>query len=96
MTDNDTKETASRVRAFRRHVERTYANKGQTADAPQGRSFGEILCYELHEQPINPRMQSKTSNDGYCTGQTFRELAARWGIEVSFLGEVIADHCRKL
>ena len=88
--------TDPRVAAFRRHVERTYRNKGRTPDAPQGASFGEILCYEIHEQPVNPRMESKTGNDGFCTGLTFKELAARWGISVTFLGEVIADHCRKL
>ena len=59
-------------------------------------SFGELLCYELHGQPINPRMNSKTLNDGYCEGLTFKELAHKWGISVTFLGELIADHCKKL
>lgn len=54
-----------------------------------GGSFGEILCFELHSQPVNPR------GLGY-TGLTFKELAAKWGITVSFLGELIADHCNKL
>lgn len=61
-----------------------------------GGSFGELLCYELHTQPINPRMQHKTFSDGYHTGLTFKELAQKWGISVTFLGELIADHCRKL
>ena len=61
-----------------------------------GESFSEILCFELHDQPINPRMNHKTFNDGYSTGLTFKELADKWGISVTFLGELIADHCRKL
>lgn len=59
-------------------------------------SFDEVLCYELHGQPINPRMRIKTRNDGFETGLTFKELAQKWGISVSFLGELIKDHCEKL
>jgi hypothetical protein len=55
-----------------------------------GSSFGEILCYEIHSQPINRRMGI---ND---RGITFKELANKWGISVSFLGELIMDHCEKL
>ena len=44
-----------------------------------GSSFDEILCYELHH-----------GSDG---GLTFRWLAKKWGISVSFLGELIHDHC---
>jgi len=55
-----------------------------------------MLCYEIHEEPVNPRMRTKTRNDGFCTGLTFRELAEKWGITVAFLGELIADHCKKL
>ncbi len=89
------------VDKFRNHIENTYSSLHDTepsdrADIPQGRSFGEILCYELHLQPVNPRMESQTDNNGFCTGLTFKELAAKWGITVSFLGELIADHCRKL
>lgn len=93
--------TAVRVEKFREHIEQTYSSFQDTAlteraDIPQGRSFGEILCFEMHAQPVNPRMTSQTANDGYCTGLTFKELAAKWGITVSFLGELIADHCQKL
>ncbi len=42
-----------------------------------GESFGEILCYEIHTEPINPGMDWKTLTDGYNTGLTFRELAAK-------------------
>ena len=41
-------------------------------------------------------MNHKTMNNGYETGLTFKELAQKWGITVSFLGELIADHCKKL
>lgn len=41
-------------------------------------------------------MCNKTFNDGYQTGLTFKELAHKWGISVTFLGELIADHCKKL
>ena len=78
---------------FRRHIEKIYSNElaaGEYAD------FGEILCFEIHTQPVNPRMMHKTVTDGYETGLTFKELAQKWGISVTFLGELIADHCRKL
>jgi len=61
-----------------------------------GSGFDEILCYELHTQPINPRMTHKSFNGGYNTGLTFKELAQKWGITLPFLGELIADHCKKL
>ncbi|HEY0090765.1 MAG TPA: hypothetical protein VGB37_18080, partial [Candidatus Lokiarchaeia archaeon] len=56
--------------------------------------FDTILCFELHSQPVNPRMGMR-STSGFCTGLTFNELAQKWGISVSFLGELIADHCKK-
>lgn len=52
--------------------------------------FGTILCYELHSNPVNPRMREGEK------GLTFKELAQKWGISVSFLGELIADHCKRL
>ena len=42
------------------------------------------------------RMKTKTVNNGNETGLTFRELAQKWGISTSFLGELVADHCKKL
>lgn len=83
------------IERFRGHVERTYANCPPNCPSYRG-SFGEILCYEIHSQPINPRMRVKTGNDGFETGLTFKELAKKWGISVSFLGELIADHCKRL
>ena len=81
-----------KIKRFRKHVETTYANCAYSDYA----SFGEIVCYELHSQPVNPRMRVKTINDGFQTGLTFKELARKWGIDVAFLGELIADHCKKL
>jgi len=80
------------IKQFRTHIEKTY----QKHPTGCGGSFEEILCFELHTEPVNPRMQHKTFNGGYDTGLTFKELAQKWGISVSFLGELIADHCRKL
>lgn len=83
-----------KINEFREHIENSYQNTPMPFEYKG--SFGELLCYELHSQPINPRMNSKTLNDGYNEGLTFKELANKWGISVSFLGELIADHCKKL
>ena len=80
------------VEKLRKHIEHAYSS------APfeyQG-GFDEILCYELHTQPVNPRMDSKTVSGGFETGLTFRELAQKWGISTTILGELIADHCSRL
>lgn len=77
---------------IRQHIEKSYKSYPTNC----GDGFDEILCYELHTQPINPRMHHKTYNDGYCTGLTFKELAQKWGISCSQLGELIANHCNKL
>ena len=81
-----------KVEDFRDLIEQAY----RKCPTGCGGSFGELLCFELHDQPVNSRMGYKTFNDGYSTGLTFKELAAKWGISVSFLGELIADHCRRL
>jgi hypothetical protein len=83
---------SAKIREFRKHIESTYAS----AEYAYHGGFDEILCYELHSQPINPRMNGKTRNAGFCTGLTFKELAQKWGISVSFLGELIEDHCERL
>jgi len=77
----------SKIKQFRELVEDVY----EYYPTGCGGSFGEILCYEIHENPINPRMKY---NDG-SRGLTFLELAEKWGISVVFLGELIADHCKK-
>jgi hypothetical protein len=79
------------LKQFRKNIEMTYANSHSYKGG-----FDEILCYELHSQPINPRMRTKTLNNGFECGLTFKELAYKWGISVSFLGELIAQHCKKL
>ncbi len=83
---------AAEISAFRKRIGKTYANTDHTYRG----GFDELLCYEMHTQPVNPRMNSKTMNDGFETGLTFKELAHKWGISVTFLGELIADHCRRL
>lgn len=81
-----------KINQFREHIENSY----KKTPTGCGGGFGEILCFELHDQPINSRMGVKTFNNGFCTGLTFKEIADKWGINVSFLGELIADHCKKL
>jgi len=80
-----------KIERFREQIQKTYRNSDCSYC-----DFGELLCFEFHDQPINPRMRVKTCNDGFETGLTFKELAAKWGISVTFLGELIADHCKKL
>ena len=80
------------INEFRQITEKRYS----IAPTGCGGSFGEILCFELHTQPVNPRMDSKTFSGGYNTGLTFKEIAHKWGISLDFLGELIADHCKKL
>ncbi len=77
---------------FRKQIERSY----RACRFSEYASFDEILCYEIHTQPVNPRMSVKTCTNGFETGLTFKELAKKWGISVDFLGELIADHCTKL
>lgn len=80
------------IMAFRKHIEEIY----RFHPTGCGGGFDEILCYELHTQPVNPRMQNETLSGGFSTGLTFRELANKWGISVGFLGKLICDHCEKL
>lgn len=79
------------INEFRKSIEESYSN----SYIPY-KGFDEILCYELHSQPINPRMNTPTANNGNETGLTFKELAQKWGIGIDFLGELIADHCKRL
>lgn len=80
-----------KINSFREQIQNTYGN----SHIPFA-GFDEILCYELHSQPVNPRMGTKTGNNGFETGLTFRELAQKWGISTTFLGKLVADHCKKL
>ena len=85
-------ELVKEIKNFRKQIEKTY----NCRQFSPGGGFDEILCYELHSQPVNPRMRIRTQNNGYETGLTFKELAQKWGISLGFLGELIADHCRRL
>jgi len=77
---------AIKVEQFRKEIEKKY----EKTPTGCGGSFGEILCFEIHSQPDNPRKESGE------LGLTFRELAKKWNIPVSFLGDLIVDHCYKL
>ena len=63
------------IERLRRLIEQDY----QYHPTGCGESFGEILCWEIHEN-----------------GKTFIWLAQKWGISVTTLGDLIADHCRRL
>lgn len=75
----------AKIKKFREQIEKAYIRV-----RCEYAGFDEIICYELHSQPINPRLIIEE------TGLTFKELAQKWGITVSFLGKLIADHCDKL
>lgn len=74
------------VEEFRKNILNLYAGD----DSIPAGGFDEILCYELHSQPKNPREHIQEK------GLTFTELAQKWGISVNFLGKLIADHCKRL
>ena len=90
---------AETIREMRKHIEKIYNLESREiqkyGDDVSG-GFDEILCFELHTQPVNPRMRCLTYSGGFHTGLTFKELAQKWGITLEELGELIADHCRKL
>jgi hypothetical protein len=74
---------SERIDQFRKYIINTYSNCSHSYHG----WFDEILCYELHSQPVNPRMRTKTSNYGFETGLTLKELAQKWGI-AHLLGRV--------
>jgi len=78
-----------KIAEFRSLVEETCANGQHTNNTG---SFGEILCHELHGMPVNPRMTQKTANNGYATGLTFKQIARKWGISPTTLGDLIAEY----
>lgn len=75
-----------KINQFRENVQKVYAENAFSYYV----GFDEILCYEMHSQPVTPRM------DINSRGLTFKELAQKWGITVSFWGELIKDHCERL
>ena len=64
-------------------MEEQYAHTRLESGAVGG-CFGSILCHELH------------SGGPGGGGMHFSALAAKWGIPVTVLGDLIADHCRRL
>jgi hypothetical protein len=80
----------------RRRVEEQYAN-ARLGSGQVGGCFGSILCHELHSGgPIEARVMRGGKMYEIRTGISFLALAAKWGISVSVLGELVADHCKRL
>ena len=77
------------IELARNQIERAYTKdyteyQGLPSGSPVG--FDELLCYELHN-----------GHDGeHEGGLTFRWLAKKWEMSLPILGELIADHCRRL
>jgi hypothetical protein len=71
------------LESLRRRVEEQYAVT-ELASGAVGGCFGSILCHELHH------------GGPHREGLHFASLAAKWGIPVSLLGDLIADHCKRL
>lgn len=72
------------IESCRRRIEEQYADI-KLSSGVVGGCFGSILCHELH-----------VGNDRHQAGLHFLALAAKWGISVTVLGDLIADHCRRL
>ena len=60
------------IKKFRAIIETCYNSNENNYNG----GFDEILCFELHSQPVNPRMGVRTSS-GYETGLTFKEIAKK-------------------
>lgn len=73
----------SYIESCRRRVEEQYASI-RLGSGTIGGCFGSILCHELH------------GGGEVGNGLHFSALAAKWGIPVSILGEMIWDHCKRL
>ena len=65
------------IETSRKWIVRAYGDDNEPVFTT--RDFGELLCYEIHENNFN-----------------FRDLAKKWSISLSVLGELIADHCSRL
>lgn len=68
---------------LRRRIEEQY----ESHPTGCGGSFGELLCYELH---------TVLDEGAPSGGLTFKQLAAKWGLSLATLGELIWDHCKRL
>ena len=77
------------IETARQMIVRVYSddyNRHQGLPLGTRGDFAELLCYELH-----------SGHDGeHEGGLTFNWLAKKWEVPISFLGELIADHCRRL
>lgn len=71
------------LESLRRRVEEQYRDIILGSGAIGG-CFGSILCHELHH------------GGPHKNGLHFIDLARKWRIPVSILGELIWDHCRRL
>jgi hypothetical protein len=71
------------IESCRRRIEEQYAHV-KLGSGCVGGCFGSILCHELHCGGAMER------------GLSFNHLAAKWGIPISLLGELIWDHCKRL
>lgn len=82
------------VAAFRKEIESRY----KLHPTGCGSSFGEILCFEIHDGDQYEFLDYDESlkKNGLHAGCDFRHLAKKWGITLEFLGEVILDHCKRL
>jgi len=75
-----------RLEELRDEIERRYEHVQLGSGACGGvGAFGEILCHELH-----------MGNDPQPAGLHFAALAEKWGVDLPTLGDLIADHCRRL
>ena len=83
------------IEVFRNIIERFYERHHPTGC---GGSFGEILCFEIHhgDQAEFLDYDESMAKNGIHTGCDFKNLAQKWEIPVSFLGELILDHCWRL
>lgn len=77
----------SYIESCRRRVEEQYAHTQLKCSGSIGGCFGSILCSELHHG---------RDGNGCYNGLDFSALAAKWGIPITTLGELIWDHCKRL
>jgi hypothetical protein len=87
-------ERAAHILAFREYIEQLY----RTHPTGCGGSFGEILCFEIHDgdqESLLDYDESRAKNGAHA-GCDFKNLAKKWGIPVAFLGQLVSHHCALL
>lgn len=89
MTSDLAVRSESRLAWIREQIEEQYR------DHPTGcgGSFDELLCFEIHGGGGGRDENGDTVRGD---GLTFNWLAAKWGISLPTLGELIHDHCKRL